>query len=264
MSDNVGMLNRIAGNGCDLADKIAIVTGSARGMGFSIAASLLDCGAAVCISDLNGEAADTAVEKLSLHGERVFAIPCDVRNQQQVEQMIEAVADRYGTVDILVNNAGVLFPTNIGDISAEEWLLVMDVNLNGPFYCSKAVLPYMKKRRFGRIINMSSSAGRSVSTLGGAHYTASKAGLLGLTRAMAKEVSSFGITVNAVCPGLIDTEMVRSDCSPDTIRAYEEQFPIPRLGRPEEIADPVAFLCSEAAAYITGASIDINGGDLMM
>ncbi len=178
-----------------------------------------------------------------------------------IAEMFAAAAAKFGDVGILVNNVGILRPTGIDDISYEEWKLLMDVNLNGVFLCSKAVLKMMKKNCFGRIINMSSSAGRSVSTLGGAHYAASKAGVLGLTRAMAKEVSSHGITVNAICPGLIDTEMVRKDCHPDMIKKYEASFP-PRLGTPKEVAQLALFLCRDS--YITGASIDINGGDLMI
>jgi len=124
--------------------------------------------------------------------------------------------------------------------------------------------PMMKKNNYGRIVNISSSAGRSVSTLGGAHYTASKAGLLGFTRAVAKEVSSFGITVNAVCPGLIDTQMARDTTTQEELEKFIDSFPIKRLGLPEEIGDLVVFLCSEKASYITGASVDINGGDLMI
>ncbi|MBI4028677.1 MAG: SDR family oxidoreductase [Verrucomicrobia bacterium] len=153
--------------------------------------------------------------------------------------------------------------TRIDDISLEEWKLVLDVNLTGTFLCTKAVLPPMKKQAHGRIINMSSSAGRSVSTLGGAHYTTAKAAVLGFTRAVAKEVAPFGITVNAVCPGLIDTEMVRDNCPPERLRAYEQSFPIPRLGTPLEVARLVFYLATEAT-YITGASLDINGGDLMI
>ena len=171
--------------------------------------------------------------------------------------------EHYGTISILVNNAGILYPTRIEQITKPEWDQVLDVNLNGTFLCSQAVLETMKKNGFGRIVNMSSSAGRSVSTLGGAHYTAAKAGVLGFTRALAKEVAPFGITVNAICPGLIDTEMVRAECTPEQISAYEVSFPISRLGQPYEIAQLVLFLTTDAA-YITGASIDINGGDLMI
>jgi NAD(P)-dependent dehydrogenase (short-subunit alcohol dehydrogenase family) len=187
----------------------------------------------------------------------------DVTKENEVAEMVEATIAHYGTVGILVNNVGILYPTRIDNITKAEWDEVIDVNLNGSFLCSKAVLPIMKANNFGRIINMSSSAGRSVSTLGGVHYTAAKAGVLGLTRGMAKEVAPFGITVNAICPGLIDTEMARENCSPEQLRAYEASFPIPRLGTPEEVAQLIFFLVMDAP-YITGASIDINGGDLMM
>ncbi len=149
-------------------------------------------------------------------------------------------------------------------MSPEEWENVLKVNLTGPFLCTRAVLPVMKEHRFGRIVNISSSAGRSVSTLGGVHYTASKAGILGLTRAVAKEVAAFGVTVNAVCPGLIDSEMVRKTTTESELRDFINSFPISRIGSPEEIGDLVVFLCSEKASYITGASLDINGGDLMI
>jgi NAD(P)-dependent dehydrogenase (short-subunit alcohol dehydrogenase family) len=146
----------------------------------------------------------------------------------------------------------------------EEWEKTLAVNLTGSFICTKAVVPIMKKAKFGRIVNISSSAGRSVSTLGGAHYTASKAGLLGLTRAVAKEVAPWGITVNAVCPGLFDTRMARRTTTADELNEFIRSFPIKRLGLPAEVGDLVVFLCSDQASYITGASIDINGGDLMI
>ena len=140
----------------------------------------------------------------------------------------------------------------------------MDVNLKGTFLCSQAALPFMQKKGWGRIINFSSTAGKNISTVGGAHYTAAKAGILGFTRHLAKEVARDGITVNAVCPGLIDTEMVRDTINDERTQKYAESFPIPRLGKPEEVAELVAFLASNEAAYITGASLDINGGDLMI
>lgn len=231
-------------------------------MGFAIAEMLAENGATVTICDINGDNAATAAHKIIAKGFVASGIRMDVADENAVNSCMSKIAAKYGTIDILVNNAGILKPTRIDDISYAEWKLLMDVNLNGVFLCSKAVLPYMKQNNFGRIVNMSSSAGRSVSTLGGAHYTASKAGVLGLTRAMAKEVSKFGITVNAVCPGLIDTEMVRRDCTPEMIKFYESVFPIPRLGKPEEVAQLVLFLCLDS--YITGASLDINGGDLMI
>ena len=178
--------------------------------------------------------------------------------------MVALTTREFGGLHILVNNAGVLRPTRVEQITTAEYDLVVDVSMKGCFLCSREVIPIMKRQRWGRIVNMSSSAGRSVSTLGGCHYTAAKAGMLGLTRAIAKEVAPFGITVNAVCPGLIDTEMVRGTIPPEKIRQYEAAFPIPRLGTPQEVADLVLFLAGDESAYITGASIDINGGDLML
>ena len=241
-----------------LLGRVAIVTGAAQGIGREIAETLARAGVNVVVSDINGEKAQSVADNISALG-----LKTDVTNEEDVGNMVRNTIKRYGTVDILVNNAGILRPTRIDKITKKEWELVLDVNLNGTFLCTKAVLKIMKEKRFGRIINMSSSAGRSVSTLGGAHYTAAKAAVLGFTRAVAKEVASYGITANAICPGLIDTEMVRSDYSPEKIKAYENSFPISRLGTPEEVADIVLFLVADAS-YITGAAIDINGGDLMI
>jgi NAD(P)-dependent dehydrogenase (short-subunit alcohol dehydrogenase family) len=178
--------------------------------------------------------------------------------------MVEQTIAAFGALHILINNAGVLRPTKVIDIPEAEWDMVVAVNLKGTFLCSQAVLPAMQAARWGRIVNFSSTAGKNISTVGGAHYTAAKAGILGFTRHLAKEVAGDGITVNAVCPGLIDTEMVRATIDDARCAAYAASFPIPRLGRPDEVAELVAFLASDRAAYITGASLDINGGDLMI
>lgn len=241
-----------------LSGKVAIITGAAQGMGKEIAETLTREGMNVVVSDIDGEKAKSVADSIGGLG-----LKADVTNEEEVENMVQDTIEHYGTVDVLVNNAGMLRPTRIEGITKQEWDLVLDVNLNGTFLCTKAVIETMKEKGFGRIINMSSSAGRSVSTLGGAHYTAAKAAVLGFTRAVAKELAPYGITANAICPGLIDTEMVRSDCSPEQIKAYEDSFPIPRLGEPGEVADLVLFLVANAP-YITGASIDINGGDLMI
>jgi len=253
MSENNGVL----------AGQVALVTGSAQGMGVAIAARLAREGASLVVSDIDGKKVQRVAEKLRASYGSATAVRTDVTREDEVASMVDTAVAEYGTVSVLVNNAGVLSGTRIDDITTEEWKWVLDVNLNGTFFCSRAVLPVMKKKGFGRIINMSSSAGRSVSTIGGAHYTTAKAAVLGLTRAMAKEVAPFGITVNAICPGLIDTEMVRTNCSPDEIRGYEESFPVPRMGTPEEVAELALYLAAHAP-YTTGASLDINGGDLML
>ena len=172
--------------------------------------------------------------------------------------------DRFGRVDILVNNAAVARGTRFPELSAEEWRQTVEVNLTVPFLFSKAVLPTMQAQKYGRIVNISSTAGRMVSTLGSAAYTASKTGLLGLTRASAKEIGKFGITVNAICPGMIDTELTHENASPELLERLAAGYPVPRLGTAREVADLICFIASPAAGYITGASLDINGGDLMM
>jgi 3-oxoacyl-[acyl-carrier protein] reductase len=245
-------------------NRTALITGAGRGMGKSVAEILAQRGARVVINDTNIDLAEDAARALNETGAQAWAVAGNVANSEDVRNMIAQIADRFGGVDILVNNAGVLRPTKVIDIPEEEWDFVVDVNLKGTFLCSQAVLSTMQKAGWGRIINFSSTAGKNVSTVGGAHYTAAKAGILGFTRHLAKEVARDGITVNAVCPGLIDTEMVRATISDERVRAYAESFPIPRLGRPEEVAELVVFLASEQAAYITGASLDINGGDLMI
>jgi NAD(P)-dependent dehydrogenase (short-subunit alcohol dehydrogenase family) len=247
-----------------LGGMTAIVTGAGRGIGRSIAKRIAESGAQVVAGDINFSDAEDTAQILNENSHVAVALKLDVTDINSVGSVIAEAEKNFGKMDILVNNAGIMFRTRILDISAEEWEKTLRVNLTGAFLCTQAVLPGMKERGFGRIINISSSAGRSVSTLGGAHYTASKAGMLGLTRAVAKEMAPFGITVNAICPGLIDTEMARKTTTEKELQDFLDAFPISRIGTPEEVGDLVVFLCSEKASYITGASIDINGGDLMI
>ncbi len=247
-----------------LQGNVALVTGGGRGIGKGIAIKIAEAGADVMIGDIDRDSAEQTAQELNASYERAVAVQVDVTQKESIEAAVRKVLEEFKTLDILINNAGIMFRTRIMDISPEEWEKTLLVNLTGPFLFSQAVIPLMKKRGYGRIVNISSSAGRSVSTLGGAHYTASKAGLLGFTRAVAKEVASFGITVNAVCPGLIDTKMSRETTTKEEMQSFINSFPIKRLGLPEEIGDLVVFLSSEKASYITGASFDINAGDLMI
>jgi NAD(P)-dependent dehydrogenase (short-subunit alcohol dehydrogenase family) len=248
----------------ELKGRTAIVTGAGQGMGKSVALRLAEMGARLAINDLNPDTSARTAAELESSGTEALSIPGDVTKASDVRGMVRCAADRFGPIHILVNNAGILYPTKVIDIPEEEWDRVIAVNLKSTFLCSQAALPAMQEAGWGRIVNFSSTAGKNISTVGGAHYTAAKAGILGFTRHLAKEVAADGITVNAVCPGLIDTEMVRQTIDDDRVKSYEQSFPISRLGLPGEVADLVAFLCSDRAAYITGASLDINGGDLMI
>ena len=248
----------------DFQGKVAIVTGAGRGMGRAVALRLAAGGASVAVNDLRSEDAQRVADELTDSGTKSVAVQGDVTKSSDVGQMVDSTIDSLGAVHILINNAGVLRPTPVIDIEEDEWDFVVGVNLKGTYLCSRAVLPAMRNQGWGRIVNFSSTAGKNVSTVGGAHYTAAKAGILGFTRHLAKEEAAYGITVNSVCPGLIDTEMVRDTISEDRADAYAASFPIQRLGEPEEVAELVAFLASDRASYITGASLDINGGDLMI
>ena len=197
-------------------------------------------------------------------GGKVLAVPGDLEQDGVAESLVERTLAGLGRLDILVNNAALPFTTRFEQITPAEWRRAVEVNLTQPFLLTRAALPAMKAQGYGRIVNISSTAGRMVSTLGGAHYTATKTGLLGLTRAAAKELGRFGITVNAVCPGMIDTELTRESASDTELERIAQGYPIPRLGSALEVADLICFAASEAAGYITGAVFDINGGDLMM
>ena len=236
----------------DFEGRVAIVTGAARGLGRAAAERLHDRGAKVAVN----------VRSAVTFPDWAFVIRGDVTSMP--EEIVKRTVDHFGRLDILVNNAAHAKPTRFPNLSADEWRMALEVNMTAPFLLIQAALPVMKAQKYGRIINISSTAGRTVSTLGGAHYTASKAGLLGLTRAAAKELGQYGITVNAVCPGMIDTELTRETASPELLERLSASYPVPRLGTPLEVADLICFAASEAAGYITGASLDINGGDLMM
>jgi NAD(P)-dependent dehydrogenase (short-subunit alcohol dehydrogenase family) len=245
----------------DFFGRVAIITGAARGLGRAAARRLYERGASVAVNVRDAERAEEVAASL---GKRALAIPGDITADGVPEEIVRRTIEQFGRVDILVNNASFARSTRFPDLSAEEFRQALEVNLTAPFLLTQAVVPQMTRQSYGRIINISSSAGRTVSTLGGAHYTASKAGLLGLTRASAKELGRFGITVNAICPGMIDTELTHENASAELLERLAANYPVPRLGTALEVADLICFAASEAAGYLTGTSLDINGGDLMM
>jgi 3-oxoacyl-[acyl-carrier protein] reductase len=245
----------------DFSGRVAIVTGAARGLGRAAAARLYERGACVAVNVRDAERTEAVVRSL---GDRALAVPGDIVEPGVPEDIARRALERFDRIDILINNAALARSTRFANLTVDEWRYALEVNLTAPFLLLKAVLPIMKAQQYGRVVNVSSTAGRTVSTLGGAHYTASKAGLLGLTRAAAKELGVFGITVNAICPGMIDTELTREHATPEQLARLAAGYPVPRLGTALEVADLICFAASEAAGYITGASLDINGGDLMM
>jgi NAD(P)-dependent dehydrogenase (short-subunit alcohol dehydrogenase family) len=246
-------------------DRVVIVTGAARGMGRACGLAFAKEGAAVAFVDLKKEGIEEGVDQVKSSGGQAIAIFCDVSKALEIQRAVDTVVKQFGTVDILVNNAGVLRRTApVEKITEEEWDLLLSVNLKGVFLFSRAVLPIMREKRYGKIVNVSSSAGRSTSELGGAHYTASKAAVLGLTRHTAREYGSFGINVNSVCPGLVETPMIREEASQERLDHWLAQIPLGRFADPTEEADLVLFLASDQANYITGATIDFNGGSLLL
>jgi 3-oxoacyl-[acyl-carrier protein] reductase len=243
---------------------VALVTGAGSGMGAACARRLAEDHAAVVLFDVRPDPLEPVAEDVRRIGAQADGVAGDLSRPEDVDAAVERALERFERLDVLVNAAGVAASTRFFDLTLDEWSHVLDVNLTGAFLVTQAAARPMREQRSGSIVHFSSTAGKTVSTLGGAHYTVSKHGVLGLVRAAAKELAAFGITVNAVCPGLIDTPMVHAFTDAEQRAAYAETFPIARLGTPEEVADLVAFLGSPQASYITGAAVDINGGDLMV
>jgi 3-oxoacyl-[acyl-carrier protein] reductase len=242
-----------------LKDKIAIVTGASRGIGRETALTLASYGATVIVN-YNGsrEKAEEVVKEIQESGGQAKAIQGNVADSAAMKQMADEVKKEFGRIDILVNNAGITKDNLLMAMKEEDFDAVIDTNLKGAFLCMKHVIRIMMKQRYGRIINMSSVSG-VMGNAGQINYCASKAGLIGMTKSLAREVGSRGITVNAVAPGYIDTEMTQG--LPDEVKAgFIETIPLKRMGQTKDIAETVAFLASDRASYITGQTISVDGG----
>lgn len=244
-----------------LQGKTALVTGGAQGIGKAIAVTLAKAGADVAVSDINMEAAEATAKELSALGVKAAAIQGNVADPEAAKEMVDKAAAELGKLDILVNNAGITRDNLIMRMKEEDWDLVLDVNLKGAFNCAKAALKHMSKAKSGRIINIASVVG-AMGNAGQANYVASKAGLIGLTKTIAREYASRGITANAVAPGFIDTAMTQA--LPENVREdIMKQIPLARLGTAEDVAGAVGFLASERASYVTGMVLHVNGGMYM-
>jgi 3-oxoacyl-[acyl-carrier protein] reductase len=242
--------------------KVAIVIGAARGIGAAIALRLVEEGARVVIADTLEADGRAMAERLSEHGAATF-VATDVSRKQSVDALLEATLARFGRTDILVQNAGIYPYTMLPDIAVEEWDAVLGVNLRGCFLAIQACARPMRAQKYGRIVLTSSITGPRVTSPGHGHYSASKAGINGLIRAAAIELAPDGITVNGVEPGNIMTEGLQAERAPGYIRAMERSVPLGRLGTPRDVAHAVLFLASDEAAYITGTTIVIDGGQIL-
>lgn len=243
-----------------LKGKVAIVTGSARGIGFVSAEKLAEMGASVILSDINEAVLNQSVQTLKDKGYAVASVVTDVTSVESLQKAMAAAAEIFGGLDIIVNNAGILGTSSIEDMDKEkEWNKVLDVNLSGTFFATQAALPYLKKSKSGRIINMSSVTGRNGGFEGSMSYAASKGGIVAITRGMARRLAPLNITVNAVCPGATETEILKG-YSQEQIENQLKNILLHRLGKPEEIAAAVCYLASDEAGFVTGLMLDINGG----
>ncbi|MFC9709000.1 SDR family NAD(P)-dependent oxidoreductase [Paenibacillus sp. NPDC056933] len=249
----------------ELNNRVAIVTGSGskRGIGRTIAMTLAKQGAKLVIADINQEGIQETVDAIRAEGGEAIGVELNVTSQESNREMVTKVLNEYGRIDILVNNAGISQKATVEEMTLEDVTRVFNVNMFGLFLCSQAVLEPMKKQHYGRIISLSSvSAKRGGGVFGGAHYSASKAAVLGFSKNLAREVAADGITVNCIAPGLVNTDIWKS-LDQETASGVIASIPMGRPGETEEIASAIAFLASSEASYITGEEIDVNGGSHM-
>ena len=245
----------------DLNDKIAIVTGASQGIGETIAIEMAKSGANVFCLARNKNALDSTINKIISNGDKASAFSCDISDNEQFNNIVTDIFKEYGSIDILVNNAGITNDTLLMRMSDDQWDSVLDINLKGSFTCTRSVIKYMMKKKSGRIINITSIVGLT-GNAGQANYAASKAGLIGMTKSIAKEVASRGITANCVAPGI--QASCQGTLSLDEVKnKFLSQIPTGKIGYPKDIANTVIFLASDEAEYITGQTITVDGGRII-
>lgn len=247
-----------------LAGRVALVTGAGRGIGAATAKRLAEEGARVTLADLDIEGCERVAQEIASLGSEAVAVRCDVSNSADAQQAVNTAIERFGQLDILVNNAGILRDNLLFKMTDDDWDSVLDVHLKGAFLCSRAAQKHMVERKYGRIVNLSSTS--ALGNRGQANYSAAKAGMQGFTRTLAIELGQFGITANAVAPGFIDTDMTRATAqrlglSPEQFQQGMSQLiPLRRVGQPSEVANVIAFLASDDASYVSGQIIYVAGG----
>lgn len=247
-----------------LHDHVILVTGAAKGLGRVMAEGMAAEGAAVVLADIDSAEAENVALGMRHKGQRASAFSLDVSDGENVRRVVDAVMQREGRIDVLVNNAGIAATRSFFDTSEAEWDRVMHINLKSAFYCCQAVLPSMAERRSGRVINVASVAAKvGGGLLGTTTYAASKAGMIGLSKGLAREFAPFGITVNTIAPGSITTPLTYQHMTPEQIAASVKCIPLGRRGTPEDLVGAAVFLASPESDFITGATIDVNGGILM-
>jgi len=245
-----------------LKDRVAIVTGGARGIGEAISLTFLREGASVAVIDSDKERLEILKMETGEKHQEVMVLPCDITQSNEVNGMVDQVRKGFGRIDILVNNAGIIRRGTIETVTEEDWDRVIEVNLKGTFNCCKAVVETMKSQRYGKIVNVSSIAGKMGDITSAPGYGPSKAGMDALTKTLARQLAPYGINVNGVAPHAIETEM-SAQWSEQRRKEIIASIPLGRLGKPEDVANAVVFLVSEEASFITGEILDVNGGALM-
>lgn len=246
-------------------NKVVLVTGASSGIGRATAREFARADAEVVVHyNVSKDDAEAVVDTIRKEGGEAIALQADVSKKEEVDTLVKETINRFGTIDILINNAGALIKREtLENMEEALWDEVMDVNLKSIFLVSQAVIPIMKEKKYGKIINLTSIAARVGGGVGAGHYSASKGGILTLSKNMAKELAPYGIIVNAISPGIIDTRFHERFTSPEVFNKFRESVVLKRAGTAEEVAWPILFLCSEYAAYIVGETIEINGGQLM-